>query len=117
MKIPLNIGNMHAQSNKSAHTSSIEKDVVAIQKGDWKAKDSLSKTFMTLLTQYAEKRSSDPEEIASLIERGKQGIEKAAKKFKMEPGANFQIFVINFIEDAMDKKGGGFFSKLFGGGR
>lgn len=116
MKIPLNMGNMHAQNNKSAHVSSIEKDVGAIQKGDWKAKDSLSKTFMPLLTQYAEKRSSDPKEIATLIELGKGGIEKAAKKFKMGPGANFQIFVVNFIEEAMDKKGGGFFSKLFGGG-
>lgn len=110
------MGNMHAQSNKSAQTSSIEKDVTAIQKGDWKAKDSLSKTFMPLLTQYAEKRSSDPEEVAALIERGKQGIEKAAKKFKFGPGANFQIFVVSYIEDSMDKKGGGFFSKLFGGG-
>ena len=62
-----------------------------------------------------QKRASDQAQINDLIEKGKEGINKAAKKFNLKDGADkFRIFAVNYVEDAMDGKGGGFFSKLFG---
>lgn len=115
MKIPLNMGNNGTQSSRQTQAKQIERDVLAAKGGDWNAKSSLARTFMPLLQARAQKRSSDTAEINTLIERGKEGLFKACKKYNSKKvGANhFQTFALNFIEAAMDKKPG-LLSRLLG---
>ncbi len=72
---------------------------------------------MPLLTTMAKKRASDNGTVNALIERGKEGIAIAIKKFKAgTSGDRFQIFALPFIESRMDKdEHPGFFARLFGG--
>lgn len=114
MKIPLNYSQDQARSGRAAKAKIVEHDVLAAKGGDWSAKTRLAQTFMPLIKSLAEKRASDAQGINELIEQGKQGLYKAAKKYKKSIGADkFQIFALKYIEQSMDNKGG-FFSKLFG---
>ena len=117
MKIPLNMNQDGPQSRKAAQAKMLERDIAMTKKGDWNAKNSLMKTFIPLLQSLAEKRTDDIRDINEYIEAGKNGLLKAAKKYKPTLGADkFQIFALDFIENAMDNMNskGGFFSKLFG---
>lgn len=119
MKIALNMGNSASyQSTKEAQAKSVERDVLMTQKGDWNARNNLAKTFMPLLTSLAEKRAGNNQVAKNtLIDAGKEGLFKAAGKYNKNIGADkFQIFALDFIENAMEKsqKGGGFFARLFG---
>jgi protein-L-isoaspartate(D-aspartate) O-methyltransferase len=71
------------------------------------------------MTSLAEKRSSDVGEINNLLEAGKKGLYRAAKKYKKKDHADrFQIFALDFIEQEMNRvqgTGGGFLSRIFGG--
>jgi len=92
----------------------MEHDVLAAKAGDWNAKTRLAQSFMPLIRSLAEKRAADTQGVNDMIERGKQGLYRAAKKYKKSIGAEkFQIFALKFIEQSMDNKGG-LFSKLFG---
>lgn len=115
MKIPLNMGNNGTQSSRDAQAKQIERDVLAAKSGDWNAKSNLARTFMPLLQTRAQKRSSDTAEINTLIERGKEGLFKACRKYNQKTvgAAHFQTFALDYIEKAMDSKPG-FFSRLFG---
>ena len=118
MKIALNMGTSSgSQSSKVAQAKTLERDIVAAKKGDWNAKNNLIRTFMPLLTSLAEKRSKDTRAINDYLEAGKEGIFKAVKKYTPSEGSErFHIFVVEFIEEAMDRhgKGGGFWARLFG---
>ena len=86
---------------------SVAKDMRGISRKD-------AQRIVALIKSLAEKRASDAQGVNDMIERGKQGLYKAAKKYKKSVGADrFQIFALKFIEQSMDNKGG-FFSKLFG---
>lgn len=117
MKIPLNIGQAGATS-KAAQAKLLERDVISAAQGDWNARNNLFRTFMPLITSLAQKRSDEVAVTNKLAEAGKAGLLAAAKKYKPGSGTdNFHIFALDFIEKYMDQtdKGGGFFSKLFGG--
>lgn len=119
MKISLNMGRPTGPNAKRANQARIlEADILAAKRGDWNAKNNLTREFMPLLQSMAEKRSSEVAEINRFIEAGKAGLDAAAKKYKPAVGAqNFQIFALDFIEARMERaaKGeGGFFSRLFG---
>ncbi len=118
MNIALN-GTKHGEtlSGPAARTRALEKDLVAAKRGDWEAKHRVERSLMPLLTTMAKKRASDNAAINALIERGKQGIAIAIKKFKTgTSGDRFQIFALPFIESRMDKnEQRGFFARLFGG--
>ena len=118
MKIPLNMGQSGSVSDKTTQYKILERDILNTKKGDWAAKSNLSKTFFHLLRSLAEKRSTDPTQINTLIEAGKDGLFKAAIKFKVQNGADrFHIFALDFVEKAMDNKlHPGFFARLFGRG-
>lgn len=117
MKIPLNMGQGQAYTSKAVQTKVMERDIIAAKRGDWNAKSNLSKTFLPLIISLAEKRSSERTEINRLIEKGKEGLIVAARKFKAsENPEHFHIFALDYIEASMDNKGGGFFSRLFGRG-
>jgi DNA-directed RNA polymerase specialized sigma subunit len=117
MKIALNMGNSEGQSSRAAQTRVLERDIAAAKKGDWNAKNNLARTFMPLLTSLAEKRSKELRAINEYIEAGKEGVFKAARKFDLsEGGERFNIFVVEYVGDAMDRrdKGAGFWARLFG---
>jgi len=118
MKISLNVGQDGAGSSRSAQARILERDILAAKKGDWNAKNNLARLFLPLLTSLAEKRAGETSKINLCIEAGKEGLFRAAKKYKPSVGADsFQIFALDFIEAAMDRGMSGkqgLFSRLFG---
>ncbi len=118
MKIGLNMGEREHLSSKEAENRSLQKAISACKKGDWAARDILGKMFLPWLRTLAEKRT-DPNntaQINALIEKGKDALCKAARKFKIERGAHhFRVFAVPFVEKAMDHSvSGGIFSRIFG---
>jgi len=115
MKIPLKLEGHDMHAGPSAQTRELAMHLKGAKKNDWNSKAAIHKAFLPLLTTMAQKRASDQAKINELIEKGKEGLNKAAKKFNLKDGADkFRIFAVNYVENAMDGKGGGFFSKLFG---
>lgn len=115
MKIPLKLADHDMHAGPSTQTRELDRDIRGAKQNDWNAKAKIHKTFMPLLTSMAQKRSSDQSRINELVDKGKEGLNKAAKKYNLNEGADkFRIFAVSYVEDAMDGKGGGFFSKLFG---
>ncbi len=112
-------GNKHEQtlSGPAARMRVLERDLVAAKRGDWEAKHRVERALMPLLTTMAKKRASNNAAINALIDRGKEGIAIAIKKFKGgTSGDRFQIFALPFIESRMDKsERTGFLARLFGG--
>lgn len=116
MTISVGIGS-DAESDKAAESRAQEKLIITAQRGDWEAKNVLTKKFQPFISSMAEKRTDDEKKASEYVEAGKLGLEKAIKKYKPSVGPdNFHIFSIDFIEAAMDRqdKGGGFLSRLFG---
>ena len=103
-------------SNADKRMQVLEQDLKAAKRGDWNAKKRVYSSMLNILNDFAHKRSSSNEEVNVLLEAGKQGIDQAIKKFKLNLGADrFQIFALTFIEKKMDKpKSGKLFSKIFG---
>jgi DNA-directed RNA polymerase specialized sigma subunit len=117
MKIALNMGQSVQPTSKDASDRALERDILAAKKGDWNAKHNLARTFTPLLTSLAEKRTNDVSNLNAYIDAGKQGLFKAAGKYKPSIGPDkFRIFALDFIETAMARvdRGGGFWSRLFG---
>lgn len=116
MKIALN-GHRRdeAQSGPAAKIKAIEKDLLAAKRGDWESKHRVERAMMPLLTNLAKKRSTENADINRLIERGKEGIAIAIRKFKTGThGDRFEMFALPFVEARMDKPAhSGFFSRLF----
>lgn len=116
MKIPLNMGQASGQTSREIQMKTLERDIAAAKKGDWNAKNTLSKNFLGLITSLAEKRTTDKSEINRLVDLGKDGLVTAIQKFKdTSHPERFQVFALDFIEQSMDKKPG-FFARLFGKG-
>ena len=114
MKIGLNMGENAAQAPKGGIP---EAQILAAKAGDWAAKDKLAQAFLPLIKSLAEKRASEPSKINKFVDAGKEGLFKAAKKYKPSIGADrFQVFALDYIQARMDKQagGGGFLSSLFG---
>lgn len=115
MKIALNMGQDSAGSDKESKERALEQEILAAKKGDWTAKNNLYRTYTSLIASLAEKRAKDQSQINDYMEAGKQGLFRAAKKYKTSVGPKrFQIFALDYIEQSMDG-GGGLLSRLFGG--
>lgn len=117
MKIPLNVNQNGSRTTQSAAYKVLEQDVLAAKQGDWKARQSIERTLLPLLTSLAEKRTDDPAKQQQYIDAAKEGIGRAAKKYKPSIGADhFRIFALDFIEAAMNRVDGqgGFWGRLFG---
>lgn len=115
MKIPLKLGQDGQQTSREAQAKAVERDVAAARKGDWNAKNNLIRTFLPLINNLAEKRASDVAARNRLIEAGKQGLIKAASRFTPSQGGDkFQLFALDYIEQAMTRQssGGGLLSRL-----
>ncbi len=114
ISLNLNQGNVATPEQKLA---AFEKIILAVKNGDWDAKELLYKEFTPLLKSLSEKRAADTEQYNQLIEAGKAGLVKAAKKYKhkIHP-EKFRIFALDFIENEMEKtiKGNkGLFARFF----
>lgn len=119
MKIPLKLGEDGPQSTTATAAAAVLRDVKAVRDGDWNAKNSLAQAFNPLLISLAEKRAhGDPSKLNRYMDAGKEGLFKAAKRFRPKSdNDNFQIFALDFIEQAMnriDRRGGGMMARLFG---
>lgn len=119
MKIPLHIGQENgSESPHAQQVKALDRDLKGARNGDWNSKTNLIRTFMPLLHNLAEKRASTPADLNLCIEAGKNGLLEAINKYKPSVGPErFQIFALEYIESAMDrrkKSGRGFFARLFG---
>jgi DNA-directed RNA polymerase specialized sigma subunit len=117
VKIPLHILASETVSVAEAQAKAVERDVLAVKKGDYAAQQSLLRTFAPLITSIAQKRTTDPAMVKQYIDAGKEGLLKAARKYTHSMGAEkFQFLALDCIQGAMDRSdgGGGFFSRLFG---
>ena len=119
MKIPLHIRtNSDADASPAAdREQAIERDIKTSCRGDWEAKARLVRQFMPLLTSLASRRSTETPTINRLIEAGKNGMLKAARKFPPNGHVKFEIFALQYIDDAMNRTNsyGGFWARLFRG--
>jgi DNA-directed RNA polymerase specialized sigma subunit len=116
VKIPLHILTSESVPVAAAQSRAVERDIMAIKKGDFSAQQSLIRTFLPLILSVAQKRSSEVSQINRYVETGKAGLLKAARKYKPGMGAEkFQFLALECIQSAMDREegGGGFFSRLF----
>lgn len=116
MKISLNL-NEHAHDGSSEiKGSTLEKLLLAAQKGDAQARDHLVQNYMPLLQNLAKKRG--PCEQAELNERilkAKKGFLRAISKYKKSVGpGRFRLFALDYIDQALSSSSGGLLSKLFG---
>lgn len=116
MKIPLHMDQKANAATNAAQAKIQERDLLAAQRGDWNTKNTLTKSFLPLMTTLASKRTSDANQITRYVEAGKAGLLKAIKRYKPGTSSRFNIFVVEFIEKEMDKveTGGGLFARLFG---
>lgn len=117
MKISLKVGNQDSTSLKQEELRLLDRNIIACSRGDWEAKTRLIKKFMPLFLSLAKKRSPENSKINQYIEAGKSGLVTACKKYKSTLGPDrFQIFALDFIEQAMNEVDHprGFFARLFG---
>jgi len=95
-----------------------ESQILAAKEGDWSAKEQLANIFLPLLKSLAEQRAKEPSKINQFVDAGKEGLFRAARKYKPSIGADrFQVFALDYIQAEMDRLaggGGGFLSRLFG---
>ena len=116
MKISLNMDGDHQVTGHEAQMKALARDVRETKSGDWNARKRLNTTFQALIKKFAQKRTTNTAEFNALMDKGREGLFVAAKKYKLKEGPDhFQIFAVDFIENYMDGKGGkGFFGKIFG---
>ena len=119
MKIALHGMSHHTDGQPENKFS--EAEIQACKLGDWEAKHRMAHTFSPLMNTLARKRAPDgePAKINSLLDAGKAGLFKACRKYGPEVGpGKFQIFALNYIEQAMDSVDSGvmaWLKRLVGG--
>jgi DNA-directed RNA polymerase specialized sigma subunit len=114
MKIALHMSQNEGQTVGQIEIKKLTTYLTSAQKGDWDAKKRIIEMFTPLVKSMVDHRGFTDEDREAAIERGKDGVEKAAKKFKLSNGGDkFQLFALRFIEAAIDKKAT-FIGKLFG---
>ncbi len=115
MKVTLSQDEVTNLAAANAQTETLEKAIAGCKLGDWEAKHDLERQFASLIAMLAEKRVGDDHKARNfLMERGREGLYRAAKKFpKNGQVRQFRIFAIDHIETAMDKPKG-FLARLFG---
>jgi DNA-directed RNA polymerase specialized sigma subunit len=105
MKIALSQDEVANLSASGAHAEELAKAVGGCRIGDWEAKHALERLFAPLLAMLADKRAGDDNAARNeLIERGRAGLYRAAKRFpRRDPIRLFRLFALDHIEAAMDK--------------
>ncbi len=105
MKIPLFVSSSADAAGSKAQQEVLEQDILSCKRGDWTSRNQLVRVFMPLLRNLAEKRANgDIAEFNRLIDRGKQGLFKAVRRYRPGTGIHhFRLFAVTHIEDAMDR--------------
>jgi len=120
VKISLNIDGADDQSTRTAEQKALNHLILNAKKGDSVSRERLIQNFRPLMMSMAEKRASDTLTVGKYLDAAKAGLITAADRYTQSVGAeNFRIFALDFIEASMNRvdRGGGFFSRLFGGGK
>jgi hypothetical protein len=104
------------RTGRTQIVSRIIQDILAMQRGEWDARDRVDRHFEPFLKTLTTKRSGDPEEQKELYERAKEGLHKAVMKFTPDMTVDkFKVMALDDIEKSMNKGNDkGFFKKLFG---
>ena len=105
MKISLSQQEVDGLAASGGDFEALSQAVAACKLGDWEAKHTLDRMFHPLLAMLAAKRvGSDTAASNRLIERGREGLYRAAKQFpKRRHVRHFRLFALPFIEAAMDR--------------
>ncbi len=105
MKIPLSHDELANLASSNSDLESLGQAIAGCRLGDWEAKRNLERQFQPLLIMMATKRAGDDtKHRTSLIERGRVGLYRAAKRFpRRDPMRHFRLFALPFIEASMDK--------------
>jgi DNA-directed RNA polymerase specialized sigma subunit len=105
MKIQLSHDDLANLAINSNELETLTNALAGCRAGDWESKHELERIFQSLLVMMATKRTGDDvKQRTRLIERGRAGLYRAAKRFpKREPAKQFRIFALPFIEAAMDE--------------
>lgn len=115
MKIALNLKRNDMDNPEADREKAIDRDAEACRRNDWEAKTRLVHAFMPLLTSLARKRATETADINRFIEAGKDGLVAATKHYKPGTSGKFQVFALNYIDEAMDRLARpSFFARLFG---
>lgn len=103
-------------SGKSAKHLALTLILEQCQRGDYQGCNQLIREFDGLIHNVAQRRSNGhPAETSRLVELGREGLKKAARKFRLSAGAaQFQIFALDYIQKAMDGKNKGLLARLLG---
>jgi DNA-directed RNA polymerase specialized sigma subunit len=117
MKIALNLNQESTATIGAVQDKELEQLILMTRSGDWAAKERLAKMFLPVIQDMASKRSDSGIDHALLVDAGRRGVVKAAKKSGPSQGAHgFRISVVEHIERAVDRAAkGSILSKLFGG--
>jgi DNA-directed RNA polymerase specialized sigma subunit len=118
MKIALNMGQDVDGTGRAAQDKALERDIMAAKGGDWTAKQSLARTFQPLIASLAQKRTRDQQRLADFSEAGRDGLVKAARKYRPSDGPHkFRIQASEAIQEAMDRAAKpSLFARLLGRG-
>ena len=105
MKIALSQDEVASLSGSGAQAEALEQAVAGCKLGDWESKHALERLFNPLIIMLAAKRAgADRAACNELIERGREGLYQAAKRFpQRESIRRFRLFALDCIEQAMDK--------------
>ena len=115
MKIALSQKEVASLAISGTQTEALAQAVAGCKLGDWEAKRALERLFSPLITMLAVKRAgSDTAVRNELIDRGRDGLYQAAKRFPpRESIRRFRLFALDHIEKNMDKPARGL-ARLFG---
>jgi DNA-directed RNA polymerase specialized sigma subunit len=105
MKITLSPEEMANLSAGGAQLEEIARAVDGCKLGDWEARHELERLFNPLIATLAFRRAGDDAALRNeLIERGRAGLYRAAKRFpKRECKRRFRLFALDHIEAAMNR--------------
>ena len=116
MKIALSQDEVANLAGGGTQVEELAKAVSGCKLGDWDAKHALESLFAPLITRLAVQRAGATPDAAlhnELIERGRAGLYRAAKRFpSREPIRRFHLFALDYIETEMDHPARGWM-KLF----
>jgi len=115
MKIAFSQNEVASLSSGGAHAEELAQAVSGCKMGDWEAKHTLERLFSPLIAMLAAKRVESGNVARNeLIDRGREGLYRAAKRFpRREPIRRFRLYALDYIEAAMDKPVRGL-PKIFG---
>ena len=116
MKIALSQDEIANLATSGSQMEALTQAVSGCRVGDWEAKRNLERLFNPLITMLAARRAGADTKVRNeLIERGRAGLYRAAKRFpRRENVRRFRLFALDYIQTEMEKPARSGLRKLFG---